>query len=65
MIIDYQKFFIACAKAKITASAAVEKAGLSSFILTKIKKGNNVTALTVGKLAEALNISVEDLLNLK
>lgn len=65
MLIDYQKFFVACAKSKITASAAIEKAGLSSFILTKIKKGKNVTTITVGKLAEALNVPVEELLIFK
>ena len=59
MLIDYQKFFIACAKAEITATAAIEKAGLSSFILTKIKHGNNVTTLTV------LNVPVEELVVFK
>lgn len=65
MLIDYQKFFIACARAEITATAAIEKAGLSSFILTKIKHGNNVTTLTVGKLAKALNVPVEELVVFK
>lgn len=65
MQIDYQKFFIACAKSKMNVGTAIEKAGLSNFVLSKIKHEQNLNALTVGKLAEALNVSVEELLILK
>ncbi len=65
MRINYQKFFIACAKANMTMSAAVEKAGVSCFILSSIKHGKNVNAATAGKLAAALGVPVEDLLDLE
>lgn len=65
MRISYQKFFIACAKSKMTMSAAMEKASLSSIILSKIKHGKNVNAVTAGKLAVALGLPVEELLDLE
>lgn len=65
MKINYQKFFIACAKSKITMVAAVEKAGLSSFVLSRVKQGKNVQAATAGKLADALGVPVTDLLDLE
>ena len=62
MIIDKQKFLVACAKAKLTCTAVVvKKARLSSYILTKIKQGKNLNTVTIGKLAEALNVPVEEL----
>ena len=65
MRINYQNFFIACAKSKITMSAAIKKAALSSLILNKIKHGKNVNAATAGKLAAALGVPVEELLDLE
>lgn len=65
MKINYQKFFIACAQSEMTMSAAVEKAGLSCFILSCIKRGKNVNATTAGKLAKALGVPVTDLLDLE
>lgn len=64
MRINYQKFFIACATAKMTMSAVVEKAGVSCFVLSRIKQGKNVNAATAGKLAAALGVPVEELLEL-
>lgn len=49
----------------MTMSAAVEKAGLSCFVLSRIKQGGNVNALTAGKLARALGVPVTDLLDLE
>lgn len=65
MRINYQKFFIACAKSRMTMSAAMEKAKLSCFVLNRIKQGKNVNAVTAGKLAAALGVPVEDLLDLE
>lgn len=65
MKINYLKFFIACAQSKMTMSAAVEKAELSNFVLSRIKRGKNVNATTVGKLADALGVPVTDLLDLE
>ncbi len=65
MRIDYQKFFIACAKAQMTMTSAIATAGLSNFLLHRIKQGKNVNALTVGKLSIVLGVPVESLLELK
>ena len=65
MKINYQKFFIACAQSKMTMSVAVEKAGLSCRVLSRIKQGENVNALTAGKLADALGVPATDLLDLE
>lgn len=65
MRIDYQKFFIACAKAQMTMSTAIAKAELSNFVLHRIKQGKNVNALTAGKLSSVLGVPVENLLELK
>ena len=62
MKISYRKFFIACAAAGLTFNAVIEKAGVSSFVLSSIRQGRNVNASTVGKLAAALGVSPERLL---
>ena len=49
----------------MTMSAAMEKAKLSCFVLNRIKHGKNVNAATAGKLAAALGVPVEDLLDLE
>lgn len=65
MKINYLKFFIACAQSEITMKAAVERAGLSAFVLGSIKRGKSVQAATAGKLAKALGVPVTDLLDLE
>ena len=62
MQISYRKFFIACAAAGLTFNAVIEKAGVSSFVLSRINQGKKVSAVTVGKLAAALGVAVESLL---
>lgn len=62
MKISYRKFFVACAAAGLTFSAAATKAGVSSFVLSSIKQGKNVNTTTAGKLATALGVPVTDLL---
>ena len=62
MKISDRKFSIACAVLSVTKSAVVEKAGISCRVLSNIKAGKNLNALTVGKLANALGIPVENLL---
>ena len=62
MQISYRKFFVACAAASLTMSAAAERAGISCAILSSIKQGKNVNTATAGKLAAALGVSVESLL---
>ena len=62
MKIDYRKLFIACANANMNVTQAINKANCSSVILHRVKNGKNVNALTAGKLAQALGVSVESLL---
>lgn len=65
MRINYQKFFIACAKAGLKVTDAVKRAGCKIAVLSSIKHGKNVNAATAGKLAAALGVPVEELLDLE
>lgn len=60
--IDKKRFFMARTKAGLTNKELCKKAGFSHKVTDKIAAGKNVHALTVGRLAEALNVSVEYLL---
>lgn len=65
MKINYQKFLIACANAKLTFTEVINKANVSHFVLSSIKQGKNVNTAIAGKLADALGVPVTDLLDLK
>ena len=62
MKIDKEKFFVACAKNKLTFLDAVKKAGLSRNIVVSINKGKNVNSKKVGMLAAALNCEPEEII---
>lgn len=62
MKIDLKKFFVACAKNKETMLKIVKKAGLSIAVLRSIKKGKCLSTVTIGKLADVLGVSVEELI---
>lgn len=59
MFIDVKKFNLALAEKQLTKKAVIEKAGLSPVILTSINKGRKLQPLTVGRLAQALGVSVK------
>lgn len=63
--VDAQHFFIARAKAQLTVKELCKKAEVSHKIPDKIVEGRNLQAVTIGKLAKALNVSVEYLLGIE
>ena len=62
IFIDKKRLFMARAKAGLTNKELCKKAGFSHRVTDNIAAGKSVHALTAGRLAEALNISVEYLL---
>jgi transcriptional regulator with XRE-family HTH domain len=62
MKISKQKFDVARARACMTWLQLTGVSGVSSATLSKAVKGESVSAVTVGKLANALRVPVEDLL---
>lgn len=62
MKIDSNKLELAMGNACITAEKLADKTGIGTCTLTRIKKGQqNPRPATVGKIAKALNVKVEDL----
>ena len=63
MRLDYRKLFLAMANAGMSDTDLCEKSGVSRPALTKIKKGaQSPRPNTVGKLARALGVAVEELM---
>lgn len=62
MRVSYRKFFLACAAVSSTMNAIIAQAGVSCAILNSIRQGRNVNAATIGKLAAALGVTAESLL---
>lgn len=64
MIIDKVKFFIMCAKQKKNMKEVIADAGLSTMVMNNINAGRSSKAVTVGKLADALQCQPDELLKL-
>ena len=62
MNIDVQTLLIEMAKAKMYIKELSEKSEVCRGTIAAIKKGSEVKPETVGKIAEALGVSVEELL---
>lgn len=64
MKLDSQKLLISMANACITITELAEKSKVSRPTLTKFTAGkSNPKPATIGKLAKALNVKVEDLID--
>ncbi len=62
MKIDRNKLELAMGNACITSEKLSEATGIGACTLTRIKNGSqNPKPATVGKIAKALNVKVEDL----
>ena len=62
MKIDVKKLEVAMGNACMTAERLSGVTGIGTCTLTRIKKGQqNPRPATVGKIAKALNVKVEDL----
>ncbi|MGN0687158.1 MAG: helix-turn-helix domain-containing protein [Oscillospiraceae bacterium] len=62
MKISKEKLEIAMGNALVTAKELSEQTGIAPETITRIKKGKqNPKPVTIGKIAKALNVKVEDL----
>lgn len=55
---------LAMANACITTNELSNKANLNYSTLTRIKSGNPTTPATIGKIAKALDVKVEELIDM-
>lgn len=62
MIVSYSKIEKAGANKQMSMKDIYQKAHMARATLERIRKGNEVTMKTVGKLASALNCDVAELL---
>lgn len=62
MKINVMKLNVAMAKACITTNELSNKAELNYSTLTRIKSGTQANPATIGKIAKALNVDVEELI---
>lgn len=62
MKINSTKLDVAMANACITTNELSKKTNLNYSTLTRIKSGSHANPATVGKIAKALNVRVEELI---
>lgn len=66
MKIDKQKFEIALANACMTSSKLSKASGISKFTITRMQSDDVETQpVTVGKIAKALDVKVEELIDME
>ena len=61
MIIDKQKLDLALARKGLN-SRDLHDSGIPSSVITSIRRGQNIRPKTAGKLAQALNLDVQQIL---
>lgn len=61
MRIDPNKLFLRCAEMEVTERQAMQKAGVSVNLISKIRNGHRIQAITLAKLAKALDCRPQDL----
>lgn len=64
MAISYKKLWKLLIDKDLKKKDLVQKAGLSSYTLNKLNKGENVTSETLAKICVALNCSFDDIMEL-
>lgn len=62
MKIDNSKLELAMANACINTNELSQKASINCSTLTRIKNGKQVQPITVGKIAQALNVQVIEII---
>lgn len=62
MLLDIEKIRIACARKKASLTEIIKKAHVSTLSAQRMRKGQNVTTKTAGKLAEALGVDVTEIM---
>ena len=63
--VNLTKLDVAMANACITTNELSNKANLNYSTLTRIKSGNPTTPATIGKIAKALDVKVEELIDME
>ncbi len=63
MKINNSKLELAMANACINTNELSQKSSINCSTLTRIKNGKQVQPATVGKIAQALNVPIEDLID--
>ena len=64
MAISYKKLWKLLIDRDLKKKDLVQKAGLSSYTLNKLNKGETVTSETLAKICVALNCSFDDIMEL-
>ena len=64
MAISYKKLWKLLIDRDLKKKDLVRKAGLSSYTLNKLNKGETVTSETLAKICVALNCSFDDIMEL-
>lgn len=62
MKIDRQKFEMALANSCMTLGDLSKRSGISTFTITRLRSCVETKPVTVGKIAKALGVSVEELI---
>jgi len=61
MIIEKSKLEILMAKKELRSGDLIKSAGISMDTLNRARKNRHLQPFTVGKIAKALDVSIEDL----
>lgn len=64
MVVNKQKLYIAMANHCITSNELQTKSGLPRGTFLKVVTGKSVRPATIGKIAKALNVPVENLIDM-
>ncbi len=62
MRLDNKKLLLLLAMKNMSIAEVVEKSGLSRGTVSAVKAGKSCTYITIGKLAKALDVPVQDLI---
>lgn len=64
--INHDKFLLALAKARLTTTELKNKSGVGRNTISKAINGNNpIRPVLIGKLAKALNVNVEQIIDIE
>lgn len=63
MKVNLEKLNLAMAKACMSTTELIQKTKINQGTLTRIKQGKKAYPSTIGKIARALGVTVEELIN--
>ena len=62
MVVSYKKLWKLLIDRDMKKKELAELAGISSFTISKMSAGNNVTVEVLGKICKALNCTLDDIM---